>query len=63
MKRRALLVLGILAVTSMTWVAAPRPAMSLPLCDCNFDWDCFPDQICKPVLCSDSGGFFSGVCR
>ncbi len=68
MKRRAMLIFGILAVTSMTWAAAPSPAMGdaskrQPLCNCNDDSDCPAGQVCSPVRCSESGGFFSGVCR
>ena len=63
MRRRTyLLILGLLAVTSMTWAAAPPPAMDAagklaPQCDCNEDWQC-PSSSCGFEDCIPANGNF-----
>lgn len=65
MSRRVLLVLGILAVTSLTWAATPSPAVKtanelLPECNCNENADC-QSGFCGFRNCSISNGYFQ-VC-
>jgi hypothetical protein len=68
MKRRAylLLVLALLAVTSLTWAAAPPSATSiagqfLPVCNCSDDWEC-PGSFCGFDNCTVHNGYFQ-VCE
>ena len=67
MKRRAyLLILGILAVTSVTWAATPPSAVNvtselLPLCNCDDNADC-GTRTCQPRPCVESNGLIE-VCR
>lgn len=69
MRRRSLLlILGLLALTSMTWAAASPPAMNLagqfkPLCNCNDNPDCSIGICDYTVNCSPDGDYFLGVCR
>jgi hypothetical protein len=67
MRRRTyLLLLGLLAVTSMTWAAAPLSGMDgaskrRPACDCDFQCE---SGMCQTVPCTTGPpDFFSGVCR
>jgi hypothetical protein len=68
MKRRAyLVILGLLAVTSLTWAAAPPSAMDiaskrLPPCTCGSNSDCAGGKMCVPRPCTEFGGFIE-VCR
>jgi hypothetical protein len=67
MKRRVyLLALTLLAVTSMTWAAAPPLATTiagqfLPLCNCSDDWEC-PGSFCGFDNCVVHNGRFQ-VCE
>ena len=68
MRRRVyLLILGLLAVTSMTWAAASPRALDVagklkPLCDCESNEQCQGGTMCVPVPCTPSGGYVE-VCQ
>ncbi len=68
MKLRACLrILALLAVTSMTWAAAPALTMDvaskrLPQCNCSSNSDCFGTTMCTPRPCTETNGMIE-VCR